>query len=309
MRAVLLSAFDSAAVWREAFARVMPELELVAGPDVPQPETVEAALVWKPPAGALARFPNLRLIHGLGHGVDYLFQDPKLPREVPIVRLVDPALIAQMSEYVCAAALWWHRRFDDYRELQRAGRWQRLPTQPTNQCRVGVLGLGAIGADCAGRLAYLGFTVHGWSRRPKQLDGIHCHHGQAGLGACLAASDIVVCLLPLTPETIGIIDANTLAQLPRGAYVVNLARGGHVVESDLLAALDDGQVAGALLDVCAEEPLPLGHSFWTHPKVRLTPHVAGLTMPETAAPLIADNLRRLTSGQPLQNRVEREDGY
>lgn len=309
MRAVLLSAADDAAAWREAFARAMPELELVVGPDVAEPETIDVALVWKPPAGALARFPHLRLIQGLGHGVDYLFADPQLPREVPIVRLVDPALIAQMSEYVCAAALWWHRRFDDYHDQQRAGCWQPLAVPRTAARRVGILGLGAIGADCAVRLAALGFNVHGWSRSPRRLDGVSCHYGPAGLGACLEVSDILVCVLPLTSETTGIVNATTLAQLPRDAYFINVARGGHVVEPDLLAALDRGQLAGAMLDVCAEEPLPAGHPFWTHPKVRLTPHIAGLTLPETAAPLIADTLRRLADNQPLPNRVNTDRHY
>ena len=309
MRAVLLSAGDDPAAWRDAFVRAMPELELAIGMDVPDPETVTAALVWKPPPGALARFPNLRLIHGLGHGVDYLFDDPELPPGVPIVRLVDPELVAQMSEYVCATALWWHRRFDQYHALQRARRWQQLAPEPTAACRVGILGLGAIGAHCACRLAMLGFTVHGWSRQPKQLDGIVCHHGAEGLDACLSASHILVCVLPLTTETAGIIDAANLAKLPQGGCFVNVARGGHVVEADLLAALDNGQLSAAMLDVCAEEPAPPDHPFWTHPKVRLTPHVAGLTMPETAAPVIADNLRRLANGQPLRNRVDPVQRY
>ncbi len=309
MRAVLLSAGDDPAAWQDAFARAMPELELAIGADVPDPETVTAALVWKPSPGALARFPNLRVIQGLGHGVDYLFDDPELPRQVPIVRLVDPELVRQMSEYVCAAALWWHRCFDVYRTRQRAARWEQLQPRQTSERHVGVLGLGAIGADCALRLAGLGFTVHGWSRQRKQLDGIVCHHGSGGLDACLAASHILVCLLPLTPETSGIINAATLAKLPHGGYFINVARGGHVVEPDLLAALDSGQLSGAMLDVCAEEPAPPDHPFWTHPKVRLTPHVAGLTMAETAAPLIADNLRRLASGQPLRNRVDKALRY
>ncbi len=180
MRAVLLSAGDDPAAWQDAFARAMPELELAIGADAPDPETVTAALVWKPSPGALARFPNLRVIQGLGHGVDYLFDDPELPRQVPIVRLVDPELVRQMSEYVCAAALWWHRCFDVYRTRQRAARWEQLQPRQTSERHVGVLGLGAIGADCALRLAGLGFTVHGWSRQPKQLDGIVCHHGSGG---------------------------------------------------------------------------------------------------------------------------------
>lgn len=306
---VLLSPTDDPERWRELLVRELPDLRLYAGDAVPDPGAVEVALVWKPPPGALARFPNLRLIHGLGHGIDYLFDDPELPADVPIARLVDPEMITQMGEYVCALALWHYRRFDDYAARQRATRWHQLPPTRIADTRVGVLGLGAIGADIAARLRGLGFAVHGWSRGPKSLDGIVCHHGDAGLPDCLAVSDILVCVLPLTPATRGILDAAHLARLPRGAYLINIARGAHQVEADVLAALDSGRLSGAALDVFETEPLPPDHPFWRHPKVRLTPHVAGPTVPETAARLVADNIRRLLAGETPCNRVDPTRGY
>lgn len=306
---VLLSPTDDPERWRELLVRELPDLRLYAGDAVPDPGAVEVALVWKPPPGALARFPNLRLIHGLGHGVDYLFDDPELPVGVPIARLVDPEMITQMGEYVCALALWHYRRFDDYAAQQRATRWHQLPPTRIADTRVGVLGLGAIGADIAARLRGLGFAVHGWSRGPKSLDGIVCHHGNTGLPDCLSVSDILVCVLPLTPATRGILDAAHLARLPRGAYLINIARGAHQVEADVLAALDSGQLSGAALDVFETEPLPSEHSFWRHPKVRLTPHVAGPTVPETAARLVADNICRLLAGETPCNRVDPTRGY
>jgi glyoxylate/hydroxypyruvate reductase len=306
---VLLSPDDNPDRWRELLGRELPGLCLHAGADVPDPGKVDVALVWKPPLGALARFPNLRLIQGLGHGVDYLFDDPDLPVGVPIARLVDPEMIAQMSEYVCALALWRHRRFDDYAAQQRDSRWYKLAPTRVADTRVGVLGLGAIGADIAAKLRGLGFTVHGWSRSPKSLDGIVCHHGDSGLPDCLAASDILVCVLPLTPATRGILDAENLEKLPRGAYLINIARGAHQVEDDVLAALDSGRLSGAALDVFETEPLPPEHPFWLHPGVRLTPHVAGPTVPETAARLVADNIRRVLAGQAPLNRVDVERRY
>ncbi len=313
---VLLSTVDDPDQWRALLSRELPglNLRLYAGDEVRDPESIEVALVWKPPPGALSRFPGLKLIHGLGHGVDYLFDDPELPAVVPIARLVDPALIAQMSEFVSALALWRHRRFDEYAELQRDACWHKLPPTRTSDTRVGILGLGAIGADIAGKLRALGFTVQGWSRgraadRPKHLDGISCHSGPAGLSACLSVSDILVCVLPLTPDTRGILNAANLARLPRGAYLINIARGGHQVETDLIEALDSGHLSGAALDVFDTEPLPAEHPFWRHPGIRVTPHISGPTVAESAARLVAVNIRRVLSGQPPLHRVDIDRRY
>ena len=286
-----------------------PELELDVWPDVQDPSRIEAALVWKPPHGVLAGFPNLHLICSIGMGVDFLFEDPDLPRHVPIARLIDPDLVDQMSEYVCATALWHHRRFDEYRQYQSQGVWQPLPPPKTADCRIGILGLGTIGSDIASKLVQLGFPVQGWSRTPKHVLQVQSFAGDEQLGVLLTSSRILVCVLPLTNATKGIINQNTLAQLPQGAYVINVARGGHVVEDDLLGAINRGHIAGAALDVFSQEPLPAEHPFWQHPKVLITPHIAGLTRPEAAAAQIAENLRRLAAGEPLRNIVDGHRQY
>jgi len=308
MKVVLLSPTDDPRDWEDHLRPLFPELEWRVGPDIPDPGGVRAALVWKPPRGSLARFPDLALIQGLGMGVDYLFEDPDLP-DVPIARLVDDNLITQMSEYVCLAVLRQHRRADDYDRLQTEGRWQKLPAPDTREATVGILGLGTIGMDTAPRLQRLGFPVIGWSRTPKQLPGVTCYTGKAGLADFLARSRFLVCLLPLTPATRNILDRETLGRLPRGAYLINCARGQHLVEEDLLVLLDSGHLTGATLDVFRQEPLPADHPFWQHPCIRITPHVAGLTNAWAAAPLVAENLRRLRDGQPPRHPVDRHLGY
>jgi glyoxylate/hydroxypyruvate reductase A len=207
------------------------------------------------------------------------------------------------------AVLRHHRQDAGYRALQAAGVWEELPAPDTEATRIGIMGLGNLGADAARKLAALDFRVAGWSRTARALPGIETFAGEKGLMPFLARTDILVCLLPLTPATEGIINARTLAALPRGAYVINAARGGHVVEDDLLAALESGHVAGATLDVFRTEPLPEGHRFWTHPKVILTPHAASITIPRSVAPQVVDNLARLREGRPLANVVDVTVGY
>ena len=284
-------------------------LDFRVWPDTGNVEDVDAALVWKPPAGMLKRFPNLELIASLGMGVDHIFLDPELPEGVPVARIVDPDMVEQMCEYVLFAVLDHYRGFGIFQQSQREGRWRQMRPPAAARRRVGILGLGAIGAGAAGRLAALGFDVAGWSRTPKTLAGVESFHGPDGFMPFLARSEIVVCLLPLTPETEGILDATAFAAMPKGGFVVNAARGGHLVEEDLLSALDSGHLAGAALDVFRTEPLPAGHPFWDHPKVRVTPHIAGLTRPETASSQIAENIRRLRAGEPILNLVDPKTGY
>ncbi len=298
-----------AETWRELLNRHLDDVELRVYPDTGDPKDVEVAMAWKPEPGALARLPNLRLICSLGMGVDHLLADPLLPRHVPIVRLVDSDMVAQMSEYALYAVLHFHRHFDVYERFQRQSRWEELPQSHTARRTVGVMGLGAIGAECARRIANLGFKVHGWSRSPRRIDGIVCHHGEEGLAGFLRTSSILVAVLPLTAATAGLIDARRLDLLPPGAFFVNIARGGLVVEADLLQALDSGRLAGAMLDVTATEPLPPASPLWTHPKVRITPHIAGLTNPATAIEPIADNIRRLREGRALRELIDPGRGY
>lgn len=300
---------EQAEIWRAGLSRLLGAIEFHVFPDVGDPARVDVALAWKAPPGALARFPNLKLICSLGMGVDHLLQDPLLPAHVPVARLVDANMVEQMSEYVLYGILHFHRRFDVYARYQREKRWEELPLPHTALRRIGIMGIGEIGTDCAGKAAALGFSVRGWSRSPKAIPGVECFAGDDQLPAFLRETDILVSVLPLTAETRGIVNARTLASLPQGAYFINVARGGLVCEDDLLAALDSDRLAGALLDVTAAEPLPEASPLWTHPKVVLTPHIAGLTNPQTAVHPIADNLRRLADGRPLLHLVERSRGY
>ena len=309
MTLLFLSAVDSAARWSAELAKHLPELDVRIWPEIGDPAEIEAALVWSPPHGLLAKFPNLKLIASLGAGVDHLFSDPSLPPEVPVVRLVDPHMTVAMSEYVLLQALRLHRQDPLYRQQQREGVW-RPHGQPNAEARrIGIMGLGALGADAALRLKVVGFDVAGWSRSGKRIPGILCLHGTDGLSELLARSEILICLLPLTPETEGILDARLFSALPRGASVVNCARGAHLVEEDLLAALESGQLSAAVLDVFREEPLPPDHPFWRHPRVVVTPHVAAATHPATAAPIVAENLRRHRDGRALLNKVDRTRRY
>lgn len=310
IRLLFVSNSDSKSAWKRRLEALDPSIEVRLWPDPGSLDGIEAALVWKPPAGLLATLPRLRLVLSLGMGVDHVFADPALPKGVPVVRLVDPDLVNRMSEYCALAVLRYHRNADAYDAFQRARQWKALPNEPAGASRgVGILGLGEIGRDLAAKLAPFGFRLAGWSRTPKLVPGVESYHGAEGFKPFLAKSEIAVCLLPLTPETEGILNAAAFAALPKGAVVVNAARGGHVVDADLLAALDSGHVAAAQLDVFRQEPLPPEHPFWTHPKVRITPHNAGLTNPETAAAQIVENLRRLRAGEKLLNVVDPARGY
>jgi len=305
---LFVSPTDHAEAWRAELAKRLPDLEFRVWPDAGDPADIDCALVWKPPPGVLAGLPNLRLILSLGAGVEPLLTDPTLP-DVPLVRMVAEGLTEDMAAYVVLQVLRWQRKVDAYTDQQRAGVWKQLGHRPASEVRVGILGLGVLGEAAARALKPLGFQVIGWSRSPKEIRGVETVHGEDGLVALAARSDFLVCLLPLTDQTRGILNAGLFATLPQGAVVINAARGGHLVEADLLAALDSGHLGGASLDVFAEEPLPAGHPFWTHPKVHVTPHVAGITHPSRCADHVADAIRRAETGQPLLHVVERGRGY
>ena len=272
-------------------------------------DDIEIALAWKPDPGVLESFKNLKMVVSLGMGVDHLFAGNLVPPGVAVTRIMDDGLVGQMSEYAIYWALRHHRDIDRYRESQNAAKWKVEPFKDTIHRRVGIMGLGTIGQDTAKKFAMLGFPTAGWSRTAKTLPGIETFHGADGLAAFLARTDILVAVLPLTRETRGILNAKNFAALPKGAYLINMARGAHVVDDDLLAALDSGHLSGAALDVFNTEPLPKDHRYWTHPKVHVTPHVAGSTNPRTAAPGVIENIKRLRSGQPLINTVDPKTGY
>lgn len=256
---------------------------------------IDVAVCWSPPAGLLARMPKLRLIQSVGAGTDHITRDPTLP-DVPIHRIVDAEMAAGMNAYVAWAVVHGQRHMAGYLESQRHATWQEARVVPPGRHRVGIAGLGVLGQSAARALAAIGYAVRGWSRSPKSglPDGVQAFHGDAERAAFLAGCDTLVCLLPLNEDTRGILDAGLFAQLPRGAHLVNAGRGAHLVQDDLLAALESGQVASAVLDAFVEEPLPAAHPFWRHPRITVTPHIATRTGPETIARLTQDNLARLS---------------
>ncbi len=289
---------DERADWLQALQQALPEaqwLDLAAARA--EPGAVQAAVVANPEPGSLQGLPALRLIQSLWAGVDRLLADPTLPAGVPIARMVDPAMNDAMAQTALWAVLSLHRGFFRYAQQQRQARWQPHPQRRADELQVLVLGQGQMGLAVAARLAQQGYRVSGWRR-----DG-------APLAPLLAQADIVINLLPLTPQTRGLLDAAFFAALPRGAGLVNLARGMHVVDDALLAALDSGQLQHAVLDVFHSEPLPPGHPFWQHPKISVLPHVAALTDARSAAAVVAANLRALRDGGVLQHGVLRERGY
>lgn len=298
--------------WLERLRSLLPEMEVRSWEDPGDRDQVEAAVVWQPPPGELSRFPNLKVIVSMGAGVDHVLRDPELPRHVPVIRTIGPELTQRMREYVLLQVLRFHRRLPEIEDAFRRRAWDQLITPAAQNRSVGVLGLGNLGADCAHHLAHIGFRVHGWSRRPKapgSLEGITCHHGPDGLAALLPQAEILVCLLPLTPETTGILNRDLFAQLPAGACLINAGRGPHLVEEDLIPALDAGRLGGATLDVLRVEPPADDHPFWRHPKILLTPHVASLIDPESGAQIIADNVRRFLAGEPVPDLVDVTQGY
>ena len=290
--------------WIRQFKRVAPDLEICVWPQVADSDKIAMALSWKHPAGALKNFANLKAIASLGAGVDHLFKDPDLPAHLPLTRIVDHSMAQSMREYVALAALQHCRQLDQYTRDQQLHRWKpRLPLLPAHT-PVGILGMGQLGLAVAQTLLQLGFAVAGWSRSLKTIEGVQSFVGPSGLEEMLAQSRILVCLLPLTTETRGILNAQTFVQLPRGAYLIQAARGEHLVEPDLLAALDDGRLSGACLDVFEEEPLPAEHLFWDHPRIRITPHVSSLTNPKKVVPQLVANYRRLLNGEPLRHCID-----
>ncbi|TCH98868.1 glyoxylate/hydroxypyruvate reductase A [Roseococcus sp. SYP-B2431] len=296
--------------WRDALLAEDSSLEIRLFPEAGDPADIEAAVCWNQHDMAeLRRYPNLKLIVSMGAGVDHLLRPPGPPPGIPVARLKDHRLTTGMTEFVVLNVLRFHRQDLEYRALQAKRVWEELPAPDTARRRIGILGLGELGAASARALLSFGFPVSGWTRTPREVEGVTGFHGTEGLDAMLRQTDILCCLLPLTPQTRGVINARTLALLPRGAFVINSARGGHVVAEDLLAALDSGHIAAAALDVFEPEPLPAEHPFWGHPRVLVWPHASAITIPSSAAPQVVENLRRAREGRELINLVDFSAGY
>lgn len=306
MRIVFSASNTKPGPWIQALREALPEADVQEWqPGAPQ---ADHAVVWAPLQELFDQQPGLRAIFSLGAGVDALLQ-LRLPPGAQLVRLDDAGMSVQMAEFVCHAIVRHFREFDMYEREAAQGKWGFRRPRLRQDFPVGIMGLGVLGQRVAQAAAQFEFPVRGWSRSPRQLPGVECFSGDEGLPAFLAGTRILVCLLPLTPQTEGILNRHTLSQLLPQAYLINVARGAHLVEEDLLALLDSGHMAGAALDVFRTEPLPPEHPFWTHARISVTPHTAARTLRDEAIAQIAGKIRALARGEPIAGVVGRERGY
>jgi glyoxylate/hydroxypyruvate reductase A len=297
-----------AAAWARYFAEHAPDLDFRVWPDAGKLEEIEYLIAWQAPREFLAALPRLKVLFSSGAGVDHV-DFSAVPTHVPIARMVEPGIINGMVEYVSLAVLALHRDFFDYVAAKASRSWNTLEVPPASSRTIGVMGMGVLGRAVLERLAAYGFRLRGWNRSLRAMHGVQSFAGAEQLQPFLAGCDVLVCLLPLTPATRGILNRELFAMLPANAALINVGRGPHLVDADLIEALDSGRLSRAILDVTDPEPLPPEHPFWTHPRVFLTPHVASMTQPESAAPILLENLRRHQRGEPLLHVIDRSSGY
>jgi len=295
--------------WQAAFDGLKAPVRLIPWPNWASAPMAEYALVWKPPAGQLAQYRNLKLIFSLGAGVDHLKTDVKFPKHVPVVRMMDEQLVKGMVEYVLLCVLMVHRKFPEYMKNQKNQAWMQIPQMRTEDRRIGILGMGSLGSSCARHMAMHGFNVRGWSRTEKSIQGVVCYAGSAQLHPFLSETEMLINLLPLTDETVGILNAELFRCLPDGASIVNAGRGDHVDEVALIEALDAGKLRFAFLDTFSIEPLPRSHPFWLHEKIFVTPHAASITPPASGAAYVWQQLSDNRNGNPPANIVDWARGY
>lgn len=309
MSLVVFSKVHKVKPWIDALKEAGPDIEILTHDKVQNKEKVLFALAWNHPRGIFKQFPNLKCISSMGAGVDHIMNDPDIPEKAAVVRIVDPLLSQDLAEFALALIMNHLRGITNYRLLQDQTLWKKKRYLRMGGVKIGIMGTGAIGNHVATFLQSCGFSVAGWGKNPGKPGSYKRYHGKDQLETFLQQSDILVCLLPLTPETEGILNKDALGKLPAGAFVINLGRGAHVVDQELIEMVNNGQLSGASLDVFRKEPLPADHPFWSHPKIHITPHVASLTTPESVAPQIIENYRRAAEGRPLLNKVDKEKGY
>ena len=294
--------------WKALFAEHAPDIEWRAWPDIGNAADIEYLGAWLAPDDLETLLPNLKVLFALSAGVDQLDLS-RIPLSLPVVRLLDPGISQGMCEYACWAVLSLHRDMLRYRQQQVAGHWQGHQLLPAAKRRVGVMGLGLQAQHILASLKPFGFSLSGWARSEHEIDGVACYAGVEQLPDFLAQCDILLCVLPLTEQTEGILNSALFEQLPKGAALINMGRGGHLREDDLLAALDSGQLSAAILDVLQQEPAAPEHPFWKHPKIVLTPHVAAMTQPDSAFAGLLENIRRFERGEKMLGQVDRGQGY
>lgn len=309
MSLVIFSKVHKVKPWIDALKKEAPDIEVMTYDEVEDKSKVLFALVWNHPRGILKDYPNLKCVSSMGAGVDHIMTDPDIPEQVKVARIVDPLLSQDLAEFALALIMNHMRGITHYKLLEHKATWKKSRYLRMSDVNIGIMGTGMIGNHVATFLHSCGFSVAGWGKNPGKPGDYPRYHGNDQLDVFLQKANILICLLPLTPETQGILNKNTLEKLPRGAFVINLGRGGHVVDKDLMDTLDTGHLSGASLDVFEQEPLPREHPFWQHHRIQVTPHIASLTTPESVAPQIIENYRRAISNQPLLNLVNREEGY
>lgn len=306
MSIVIIAPPVPAAKWKSAFATLAPKIKVYVGHDIPDPEAIQYAMLWRFPKGVLKKFKNLKLIYSMGAGVDGVLADPSIPKEIPICRVVDPQMAFSMSNYILMAVLQHHRQWDAYAQAQRQKHWAQHEVDELD-LSIGILGLGHLGMDAALKLHHLGFAVSGYSTSPKKTPFTSYYGG--ALPAFLGSLNVLICVLPLTPKTKGFLNQSLFDQLKQPTFLINVSRGNVQLEQDIITALDKGQLNGAFLDVFEQEPLPPESELWQHPKIKLTPHIASLTRESASVHQVLENIKRLTTKTPLLHQVDREKMY
>lgn len=306
MKIAIIAPGRNVSIWKKIIERENKDIQVEIYPEIADPDEIEMLMLWQHPKGIVQDYKNVKFISSMGAGVDHIINDSSIPENLPIARIKDEKLTFSMTNYVVMGVLNFHRRWDHFQENQISKNWDM--SDPEIEVKIGVMGVGELGGDVLDKLGYLGFQVVGYGNSQKKIFNFPYFYGE-DLDEFLGEVNVVVCLLPLTPNTQNFMDKGFFQKCQPGTYIINAARGKHLVENDLLEAIDSGHISGALLDVYREEPLPKSHPFWNHPKISMTPHIASVTNPEAAAPQIAANCKRYMAGKPLKNMIDREKGY